>query len=92
MDKKTKKIIEIIIDRLKDLDLIVEQTYKYWGVCPTGRGGIDEVFSIGYKGIPMILGEKESDYLDDLFFDYHTGKITKKQYFKELEKYLKEEE
>ena len=38
----------------------------------------------------MILEVETSDYLNDLLYDCITKEITKKEYYKKLEKYLKE--
>ena len=91
MDKDKKQLIELIIDKMKELEIILQKTYNAWGVEVIGQGGIDSVFSLGYEGIPMILDVEETDYLGDLFYDYTTGEISKAKYFKQLEKYLEEE-
>ena len=76
---------------MKYLDMIVKGTFGLWGVETLDGEGIDNVFTLGYKAIPKILDIEETDYLDDLFYDYTTGEISKAKYFKELEEYLKEE-
>ena len=92
MDKNKREVIELILDELKKLEIISFGITDLLGVEYTGEGGLESTFSIGFTGIPAILDVEETDFLDNLFYGYIKQRISKKQYFKSLEKYLKEME
>ena len=92
MDKNKREVIEMILDRLSILDEFERKILLMFNAEHCEDSFIDRVSDIGFKGIPLILGVEENDWLDDLIYDGITRRISKKQYFKSLEKYLKEME
>jgi hypothetical protein len=90
MTNKQKKLIEIILEKMFNLNYLQDSLCELLDVEPLGEGGLDRVFDIGYEGIPLILGIKQDDWTDDMFYNYISGQYSKDFYFKELEKYVKE--
>lgn len=92
-----KKQVEIILDSLKEvrkleskIDDIFEGTLDKYG---------GKVFDIGYEVIPAILGVPYTDNYGDaheqigeLFFQYTTGDITKREFWKQVNMYLSKED
>lgn len=91
MDENKKELIELIIDKLRDLEQFQNRLLDVLKTETAGECEIDQTFTIGFVGIPLILGEAETDYLDDILYEYITKKITKKKYFKLLNEYLEGE-
>ena len=90
MDKNKRKVIEIILDRLSILDEFGRKILLMFNAEHCEDSFIDRVSDIGFKGIPLILGVEEDDWLDDLIYDCIARRISKNQCLKELEKYLEE--
>ena len=90
MDKNIKEAIEIIIDKMFNLNYMQDSLCELLDVEPLGEGGLDKMFDIGYQAIPLILGIKQDDWTDDMFYNYISGRYSKDFYFKQLKKYLKE--
>ena len=91
MDNNKQEVIEMILDRLILLDEFERKIMEALNFYAKDSNVFDEVSSIGFEGIPLILGVEETDELDNLFYNCLIKKISKKEYFKELEKYLREE-
>lgn len=90
MDKNKKELIELILDKLIILDEFEKKIMKTFNFYAKDSNFLDDVSSIGFEGIPLILEIENSDELMDLCYECITKKISKKEYFKKLEKYLKE--
>ena len=90
MDKNKREVIEMILDRLSILDEFERKILLMFNAEHCEDSFIDRVSDIGFKGIPLILGVENNDYLGDLIYDGITKRISKNQCLDELEKYLKE--
>ncbi|MBR2744926.1 MAG: hypothetical protein IKE01_06515 [Clostridia bacterium] len=91
--KTKKQQIEIILNALKKFYSLDDKINKLFGGDLEQYG---DVYDIGYKVIPAILGidinknEHLDDALGDLFWGYICGVITKKEYFNKIDKYLED--
>lgn len=91
MDKNKEELIELILDRLILLEKFDKNIKKVFNIETfDGCSVADKVSDIGFIGIPLLLEVEPDDFLNDLLYGCITEQITKKQYLKSLEKYLKE--
>ena len=63
---------------------------KLFNISARDSNVIDDVSDIAFRGIPLILEVEATDEIYDLIYAYISQKITLDDFYKKLNKYLKE--
>lgn len=90
MDNNKKELISLILDRMAALDSFEKDIIRIFNFIARDNNVIDDVSDIAFIGIPLILEIEGTDEIYDLIYAYISKKITLNDFYKKLEKYLKE--